>query len=395
MNMKIAFDMQAFQSVNSIGGIGKYNFEFLSTLFTNYQEHNYLLLYNNLKENPLIDELPKPKYYHSRNIPYLRGNDQNIWNGLINYCYYSFLSSDIYHILSPFEDQKNTVIKTKKIPGKLIVTIYDFIPYIFKDLYLPTKNAQDRYMERVNIVSSADLIFSISEATTKDAVDLFNIPSQKIITIGTAPSENFFKMDESNNESLEKIREKFSLPENFILTVSNLDYRKNLLSLLQSYSQLSKSILSKYSLVIVTNSTQNAFSCDMQISKFFTEHDDLEIKLLFSITNDELRGLYNICSLFAYASLYEGGGLPVIEAMKCGAPVIASNTSSIPEFAGRTDNLFDPKDVNDIRKLMEKVLTDENYSNELRMHGLEFSKNITWEKVTERAESGYKKFQND
>ena len=157
--MKIAYDMQAFQSVNNIGGIGKYNFDFLSTLFNTYQEHEYLLIFNNLKKNQLLESLPKPKHYQFCNIPYLPGNDLNKWNKLVNYGYYSFLSSDVYHILSPIEDQKNTVIKTKKIPGKLVVTIYDFIPYIFMDLYLPTKDAKSRYLERVNIVKSADLNF--------------------------------------------------------------------------------------------------------------------------------------------------------------------------------------------------------------------------------------------
>ena len=202
-------------------------------------------------------------------------------------------------------------------------------------------------------------------------------------------------MDDSNNETLNELRVKFNLTENFILTVSNLDYRKNLISLLKSYSLLSKNLLSKYSLVVVTNSTQNAFSHDEQISKFFTEHDQLNIKVLFSISDEELRDLYNVCSLFIYASLYEGGGLPVIEAMKCGAPVIASNTSSIPEFAGRTDNLFDPKDESDIKRLMVKALTNKSYAQELRIHGLEFSKNITWDNIVQKAESGYQKLHNN
>ena len=387
--MNIAFDLQALQSVNNIGGIGNYNLDFLRTLFVNYKDNKYILIFNSNSSTQFIEKIDKSRNSHMFGVPYLPGNDMNDRNIWVNYLYLRSISSDIFHILSPFEDQKNTVIHTNNILGKLVVTIYDFIPYIFKDYYLTSEEKRHRYLERLEIVRSADLIFSISEATRNDAIRLFNIPSKKIINIGIAPSDNYYKYPTSKTHHINKIRQKFSISGNFILTVSNLDHRKNLLSLLKAYTSLPKQLLSQYSLVIVTNSTPKSVRENVDISNYLNSISNHNIIMLYSITDEELCSLYNICDLFVYASLYEGGGLPVIEAMKCGAPVVASNSSSIPELVGRSDNLFSPTNIDEIAETIEKVLSNKNYSNELRNFGIQFANTITWEKVVGRAINGY------
>jgi glycosyltransferase involved in cell wall biosynthesis len=118
---------------------------------------------------------------------------------------------------------------------------------------------------------------------------------------------------------------------------------------------------------------------------------DARIKFLYSISAEDVVALYNACSLFVYASLYEGGGLPVLEAMKCGAPVIASNSSSIPEYVGRSDCLFDPKDEEDIGHTIERVLSDEAFREALSAYGEMHSKSHTWDSVVARTLEAYRR----
>ena len=387
--MKISFDMQAFQSVNRIGGIGKYNFDFLNTLFQLYPNNEYTLVYNGRDTEGSTEGMRRLKSTRSRIINYLPGNDLNPINKWIQFFNYRFYSSDIIHILSPFEPQSHTVILNKPVSTKTVITIYDFIPLIFRELYLSSSGAQKLYSERTKIMKYADLMLSISEATRRDAINLFNIAPEKVVNIGLAASDDYFKMDDTSFDLILEVKKRLRIDGNFILTVSNLDHRKNLLKLLRAFSSLPNYLLEEYSLVVITNSTPEYIRNNREITELMNGQGKTKIKFLHNISNEELCSLYNCCNLFVYASLYEGGGLPVLEAMKCGAPVIASNTSSIPEYIGRTDNLFNPHDMNDIANSMENILTNDSFRHEIAEHGLGFSKNITWNNVVQRAIMAY------
>jgi glycosyltransferase involved in cell wall biosynthesis len=380
--------MQAFQSVNRIGGIGKYNQAFLECLFQLYPDNEYLMLYNgNNKER--IFEAKEFKIARQRVIRYFPGNDLNPFNRWIQIMNYHFKFTDILHILSPFEPQQNTVIANKMLPAKTVLTIYDFIPYIFKDLYLPSAISRDLYSERLKLLKSAKLLLSISEATKKDAINLFNIRPEKIINIGLAASNDYYKIDNLSSDIILDVKKKYQIDGNFILTVSNLDHRKNLLTLLQAFSSLPDYIHKEFSLVVICNSEPEYVKNNQAISELLDKNNKVRIKFLYFIPNNDLLILYNSCYLFVYASLYEGGGLPVLEAMKCGSPVIASNSSSIPEYMGRKDTLFNPSDINDIRNSMVNVLTNDDFRSEIRKHGLEFSKNFSWQNVARKAFLAY------
>lgn len=392
--MKISFDMQAFQSVNRIGGIGRYNYDFLTTLFHLRPDNQYEFYFNDRYEKENAANLPTLDARHSINVPYLPGNDLNSRNSWIHYLTHRHISSDLYHFLSPFEDQKNAVIHRNGIPCKTVVTLYDFIPFLYREKYLPTEESYQRYMERVGIIKSVDHILAISEATRQDAINLFDIPEEKITNIGIAPSADYYKIDETAVDVFSKVREKFSLAGDFILTVSNLDHRKNLSGLLRAYTSLPTLLLNKYTLVIVSNSSEQLIKNDPEVSRFLNQSEKYSIRMIYFSTNEELCILYNLCSLFVCASFYEGGGLPVVEAMKCGAPVVASNSSSLPEFVGREDNLFDPHDTGSMKNAMEKVLSDNRYKQELQAFGLEFSKTINWNSVVQKAIKAYEEVVN-
>ncbi|MCG2784197.1 MAG: glycosyltransferase family 4 protein [Anaerolineae bacterium] len=388
--MIISFDMQAFQSANRIGGIGKYNYDYLKTLFQLYPENTYNLLFNGQNKYPETTNWENISGSRSKNVMYLPGNDWNPINKWIGLCNLHYINTDIFHIISPFESQQNTVIPNKRLPAKTVVTIYDFIPYIYQNLYLSSPTKKKQYFERTKIMESASLMLAISDATRQDAINLFNVPPKKIINIGIAPSDDYYNLPVPEGTLQESVKKRFNINKQFLLTVSNTDYRKNLPALLKAFSSLPKNVLKEFILVVVTNSQPQHIETHPEISQYLSEKTDAEIKIIYSANNHDLCTLYNTCSAFIYASLYEGGGLPVIEAMKCGAAVIASNTSSIPEFAGRIDNLFDPKNIDDIRNAIENILTNETFRQEIQRHGLEFSKTITWENVVTKAMKAYK-----
>jgi glycosyltransferase involved in cell wall biosynthesis len=388
--MKISFDVQAFQSVNRIGGIGKYNYDFLATLFQSYPDNEYTLIHNGTDKEKLTEPLVKFKNVHPRVVRYFPGNDLNPLNQWLSLLDYRLEFADITHILSPFEPQKHTVIPNKLLPARTVLTIYDFIPYIFKDLYLNSAVEEKLYMERMKILASADLMLAISEATRKDAINLFSVPPEKIVNIGIAPSNGYYKINSSDTNLFLDMKKRHGIIGKFVLTVSNLDHRKNLSTLLEAFLSLPDHILSEYFFVIVTNSDPKHVADNKKISEILNRAGKTKIVFLYYLSDQDLCLLYNACDLFVYASLYEGGGLPVVEAMKCGAPVIASNTSSIPEYVGRNDNLFNPLDMKDIAHSMENILTDESFRKEVGEYGLEFSKSITWENVVKRVVAAYK-----
>jgi len=307
-------------------------------------------------------------------------------NKLIKYTNYRSKSFDILHILSPFEHQCNAVIPDRVSSSKVVVTIYDFISFIFKESYLSSAMSRMLYSKRLRILQSADLILSISEFTRRNAIALFNIPSDKIVNIGMAASDDFYKIDDV--VSCSDVKKKHGIDGKFVLTVSNLDKRKNLICLLSAFSALPEQMLKEYSLVVVCNSPLHLIQANSEINKLINQKN-VNIKFLYFISDQDLNALYNACHLFVYASLYEGGGLPVIEAMKCGAPVIASNIPSISEFAGRSDILFDPNNMDDILHAILNVLTDEDFRVEIKNYGQIHSKNLSWKNVVRKAMESY------
>jgi glycosyltransferase involved in cell wall biosynthesis len=200
-------------------------------------------------------------------------------------------------------------------------------------------------------------------------MDLFHIPSERIVNIGLAASDKFYKIDNLEAALVLNTRQKYGIKSKFILTVSNLDHRKNLINVLRAFVSLPEDITNEFSLIVVCNSEIECVKNNREISELISNHRNAKIEFLYFIPDDELNILYNICHLFIYASLYEGGGLPVIEAMKCGAPVIAGNTSSIPELIGRSDMLFNPAEIESMVQSITTVVKNEDFRVEIGKYG--------------------------
>ncbi len=207
-------------------------------------------------------------------------------------------------------------------------------------------------------------IVTVSEFSKKEMVSILNIPEEKVEVVYNAISEKF-----KHDPSVEK--------KNYILAVSSLDPRKNLEKLILAFVRLN---LKDYKLVIV-GSESKIFS-SIKIRNLIKENDNVE--LTGYVSDDKLVKLYQQAKLFVYPSFYEGFGLPPLEAMACGTPVIVSNVTSLPEVCGNAAYYVNPYDINDIARGIETVLKDEELQKELIHKGLKRVSLFSWKKSARR-----------
>lgn len=214
----------------------------------------------------------------------------------------------------------------------------------------------------------ADALVTISEFSKREIVEVMGVSPGKIRTVyyGIDP---FFRSEEPGDP--------LDLPDEYVLFVGAMNPRKNIERLVRAFDLLKRRTDLPHKLVLIGPQNKAVFR---KLEIEFTE----DIVLPGFVSKAELKFAYDDASLFAYPSLYEGLGLPPIEAMACGTPVLASNVSSLPEVVGDAGELVDPRSTEAIARGMERVLTDERYRNRLVQRGYERSEGFTWERATDR-----------
>jgi glycosyltransferase involved in cell wall biosynthesis len=221
----------------------------------------------------------------------------------------------------------------------------------------------------------ASAILTVSQLSKNDIVRDLGIDPAFIHVTHAAVSSFFQPVDDPGRAG--SLRSKYGLHSKYILGIGSADPRKNIETLVNSYALLPESLRTEYHLAIVWTAPVLAESISRRI-------DELGIgqfvHFLYQVPNEELVFLYNEASLFVFPSLYEGFGLPVLEAMACGTPVVAANTSSIPEIAGDAALLVDARDTNGIAEAMAQVLSDGKLASEMVQKGLKRNSMFSWEK---------------
>jgi len=260
---------------------------------------------------------------------------------------------------------------------RYLVTIHDLAPFL-----LPHSLPFIRriYYKRafVNSIRQADQIIVVSESLKTDLIKTLVVPEEKIKVIYNGIDESFRPV--TDNVILSRGREKYHLPSSFILTLGVLEPKKNIERLLLAYADLKKSLPNLPKLVIGGSREYGWMNSRVfQLAKNLALDD--EVIFTGMIEHEDLPAVYNLATLFVLPSLYEGFGLPVIEAMACGTPVITSNTSSLPEVAGNAAVLVNPYDVEKISQAIGQVLSNERLQKEMREKGIENAKRFSWERA--------------
>ena len=277
-----------------------------------------------------------------------------------------FIESDITHFFN--------YIVPPKVKGKVITTIYDMSYKLYPET-LDQKNLIRIVQDIHYSIERSDIIITISENTKKEILEEFKIPEEKVKII--YPSFDTIVSDQSFAE----ITDKFNIPSRYILYVGNLEPRKNIPALINSFAKLKKESGLDYHLVI-------AGQKGWLYESIFNTVDDLNISKNVTFTGfisaEDKSALYKNAFLFVYPSLYEGFGIPILEAMSSGIPVVCSNTSSMPEVAGDAALLVDPHKPDDIVDAMYKMLTSEELRSSKIKLGYHQAGKFSWDKSTEK-----------
>lgn len=273
----------------------------------------------------------------------------------------------------------------KKLPNaKIIYTLYD-LSFINHPEYTTERNRLACFDGVLNASLNADYIIAISKSTKNHFLQTFPYyPEEKISVV--YPASRF----QENSEIQPK---KFSLlsklePGKFWLNVGTIEPRKNYLNLLNAYAKLKKKHPEIYPLVFAGNKGWMSDDFEIQIEQLNITSD---VIVLGYVDEEELLWLYQNCYCFLYPSFFEGFGLPVLEAMSVGAPVITSNISSIPEIVADSGILCDPNDFIQLAISMEQVLSNTNYRDELSFKAKLRAAEFSWPKAAEQVLSIYQK----
>ena len=253
---------------------------------------------------------------------------------------------------------------------KIITSVHDFSFILYKDFH-PKERIEYFENNFFKNIYRSDMIICFSEFTRQEILERLDFKEEQVKVIYHGIDHNFFNVRDD-------LKICFELPQKFIFSVGSIEPRKNLLGLLEAYNRLSSNIKSKYHLVLAGFKGWN----NDEIMAIIEQNKEY-IHYLGYVSDDELVKVYNLAMLFVYPSFYEGFGLPVLEAMACGTPVICSNTSSIPEVGGEAVVYCDPNNVNDIAEKIQIVLNDKKLQQEMIGKGLKRAKQFTWEKATQ------------
>jgi glycosyltransferase involved in cell wall biosynthesis len=261
-----------------------------------------------------------------------------------------------------------------KLPCASVVTFHDMTFFLYPELHTRAKRLFFPLAIRAS-ARRADALIAVSESTRQDVIRVLGISPEKIITIQSGVDPAFRPINDTVAKG--KIAEKYDLPERFILYVGLIEPRKNLPMLISAFKRFIDSG-KDYKLVLVGSYGWMYEKLLKQINNL-----DLEGMIYFTgyVSQEDLPLVYNLSSLFVYPTIYEGFGLPVLEAMACGVPVITTDVSSLPEIVGEAGMLVPVNDVEALYGAMIAVLGDEDLRRKMINKGMQRAAKFTWEQT--------------
>lgn len=299
------------------------------------------------------------------NLQVIAGDWRNFWQkvDLVHFPYFDFFFPTL------------PLLKGKKI----VVTVHDCIPLIFPEQYKPGIKGRIKFFFQKSHLKKADAIITDSRSSKRDITRFLSFSEEKIHVVYLAPSPQF-KIIKSQ-DLLSSVAKKYRLPKKFVLYVGDVNYNKNLLRLIESFSLVSEENLF---LVLIGKAFENKNLPEVKdIVKKVNELSIAEkVKFLGYIPLEDLVVIYNLASVYCQPSLYEGFGLQILEAMACGCPVVTSNVSSLPEIAGNAAVLVNPEKTKEIAKAIYSIISDKSFVLNLKDRGLKQAKNFSWKKTS-------------
>lgn len=273
-------------------------------------------------------------------------------------------------------------------PKPVVVTVHDVTPLVFPKAYPPGLKGKFKFHLQKQSLQGVKAIITDSEASKKDIVKFLSYPANRIKPIYLAAGDNFKAI--KDKARLEKTRQKYNLPNVFALYTGNVNFNKNLTRMARACQ------LVGIELVLVGsgfNDDRPSSHRELVSYREFLEQfgDDQSIRRLGFVNDEELVDLVNLATLSLYPTLYEGFGMPILEAQQCGTPVITSNVSSMPEVAGDGAILVNPEDIEEIAQAIKKVIEDRKFCQKLVEKGYENAQRFSWAKTVDQTIEVYQR----
>ena len=289
--------------------------------------------------------------------------------------------NDLAHFLY-FEPFFRTLPLFKK--SKIIVTVHDLTPLVYPKNFPSGIRGKIKWELQKIALKNSDAIITDSESSGRDIIKFTGIDKSKVHVVYLAAGENFkiIKNPKLNFKNL---------PEKFALYVGDATWNKNLVRLVEAIKKTQIPLVMIGKALVETNyNRKNPWNKDLEKVQGMISSDKNIIRLGF-VSEVDLVSLYNKADVFVMPSLYEGFGLPILEAMSCGCPVVTSKEGSIPEIAGDCAYYVDAYDVNSIAKGIKEVFNDKNLQSQLSKKGLIQAKKFSWKKTVNETMNVYRK----
>lgn len=369
--MNIGIDLRTLQEKHRTG-VGEYTFNLLQAVLKLDQSNRYFLFTNSIK--PLKNQnfsQPNTTFVHTR-YP----------NKLFNFLIYlrilkidKFLPEKIDCWYSP-----NLNFTSLSKTTKHILVIHDLSYEFYPEFYTFKQRLWHYFLNPKKLCSEADVIIVPSENTKRDLIKYYQINTDKIQIVNPSISPNF-KLDSKTLEIQKSLlKKKYDLPDNFILFLGSIEPRKNLNCLIRAYEKLPENLTKKYHLIIAGATGWKNYSIYNFANKSKLKH---RIKFLGYLKDEDKPALYSLSDIFIFPSIYEGFGMPILEAMQMGVPIISSNRSSLNEVAKNSALLINPTSIQSLTCGMQSLLSNNDLRNIYKKRGLEMASKFSSEKSAE------------
>ena len=372
--MRIGLD--GYPLCEPLTGVGHYTFELARALARNYPADQFELIAPFDFHPSVTAQLAREQIPNLNPVSLGVRNVRGRWWSFYLPRYLKRASLDLFHGTNyeiPLWNRRRTVL-----------TVHDLSSLLYPELH--RRQLARRMRLRLPLaVKLAKAIITPTEAVKRELCSHLRVKSAKVTAIHEAPRESFQPVHRADSLS---IRQRLEIENEFLLFVGTLEPRKNLLTLLRAFAQTLRETNLRPQLVVTGG---EGWLMDETFAVIGDEGLREHLRLTGYLQDDDLRALYSSCSAFIYPSLYEGFGLPPLEAMACGAPVIASSISALQETLGDAAMLADPLDANALAKAIATLLQDGRRRDQLIQSGQERIKTFSWDKAARATYEVYSK----
>ncbi len=385
--MRIGVEMFGTQTSGRDRGIGRYARNLAAALRTRGESHGHSFTFYAVDGLP-TDRIPTGSNAETRQLrpePHLK-------NTLTRLVHENPDRLDALLFINPLEMCPGLDIPARRPDGacpRLFAVCHDLIPFVFQDDYLrhwPATTFARRYLWGLGRLQTYERLLTNSEATRADLLHYLNMSPERVVTIGAAGDDHScgFTPDASDSAD-DALLAALGVSAPFVLTVAGPDSHKNLDGLFAAFAALPEPIRETHALVVVAGASDPGRTEVARRTAARARISDRIVLMTRLIDDLSLRALYRRCAVFAFPSRYEGFGLPVLEALACGAAVVAGNASSLPEVTGEAAVLVDVADPFAFSAALAAVLTDATLARSLRARGPARAATFSWDAVAERA----------